>query len=159
LDESIFPIKPYLTYGWFIQGSHPVVKYEHKRREKYCVLGALNSSNFIYQISEKLNSDVFQIFVLQLISEFKKVVIVIDHGSYHVSKITQEFYIQHKEHLHVEYFPSYSPELDPIEETWRETKKWLAIRNWDDKDGLREQLISAFQQDFVKIPIYDYLRT
>ncbi len=71
----------------------------------------------------------------------------------------QQFYAENIEHLHVEYFPSYSPELDPIEQSWRETKKWLAIRNWDNKADLKEQLISAFQEDFVKVPIYDYLRT
>ncbi len=90
-------------------------KYEYKRREKHCVLGALNSDNFIFELSDKLNSDVFKNFVLRLISLFKKMVIVIDHGPYHVSKNMQEFYTENKEHLHVEYFPSYSPELDPIE--------------------------------------------
>jgi transposase len=49
------------------------------------------------------------------------VVIVIDNGPYHVSKNMQEFYAENGEHLHVEYFPSYSPELDPIEQSWRET--------------------------------------
>jgi len=122
-------------------------------------MGALNTEHFIYELSDKLNSDIFKNFLLRLIDQFKKVVIVIDHGPYHVSKNMQEFYVENREHLHVEYFPSYSPELDPIEQSWRETKKWLAIRNWDNKADLKEQLISAFQQDFVKIPIYDYLRT
>jgi len=35
----------------------------------------------------------------------------------------------------------------------------LAIRNWNTKEDLKEELISAFKEDFVKIPIYDYLRT
>lgn len=122
-------------------------------------MGALNSNHFIYELSDKLNSDIFKNFLLRLIDQLKKVVIVIDHGPYHVSKIMQEFYEENREHLHVEYFPSYSPELDPIEQSWRETKKWLAIRNWNTKEDLKEQLISAFQEDFVKIPIYDYLRT
>lgn len=114
-------------------------------------MGALNSDHFIYELSDK--------FLLRLIDQFKKVVIVIDHGPYHVTKNMQEFFVENREHLHVEYFPSYSPELDPIEQSWRETKRWLAIRNWNNKADLKEQLISAFQQDFVKIPIYDYLRT
>ncbi len=78
-------------------------------------MGALNSELFIYELYDKLNSDVFKNFILRLIDHFKKVVIVIDHGSYHVSKKMQEFYAENGEHLHVEYFPSYSPELDPIE--------------------------------------------
>jgi transposase len=122
-------------------------------------MGALSSEHFIYELSDKLNSDIFKNFLIRLIDKFKKMVIVIDHGPYHVSKNLQEFYAENKEHLHVEYFPSYSPELDPIEQSWRETKRWLAIRNWNTKEDLKEELISAFQEDFVKIPIYDYLRT
>jgi len=34
-------------------------------------------------------------------------------------------YADNKEGLHVEYFPSYSPELDPIEQSWRENKKMV----------------------------------
>jgi hypothetical protein len=33
-------------------------------------------------------------------------------------------------------------------EAWRETKKWLAIRIWNSKDDLKEQLISPFPAGF-----------
>jgi transposase len=71
----------------------------------------------------------------------------------------QKFYEEYKEHLHIVYFPSYSPELDPIEQSWREAKKWLAIRYWENKSGLKQQLITAFQQGITMVPIYDYLKT
>lgn len=117
----------------------------------------MNGECFIYEFAEKFNSAVFQEFVYRLICQFKKLVIVIDHASYHVSNDMQRFYEEHKDRLHVEYFPSYSPELNPTEQSWREVKKWLAIRCWTNKDELKEQLISAFQQDFIMTPIYDYL--
>lgn len=120
-------------------------------------MGALNGNEFIYEFAETINGRVFEKFVSLLIFKFEKLVIVIDHSPYHVSNYMQEFYDVHKDCLHVEYFPSYSPELDPLEQSWRETKKWLAMRYWRDKDELREQLVAAFQQDFVMIPIYDYL--
>jgi transposase len=74
-----------------------------------------------------------------------------------LSNEMQQFYEMHKDQLHVEYFPSYSPELNPAEQPWREVKKWLAMRYWIGKEGLKEQLLSAFQEDFVVAPIYDYL--
>jgi transposase len=157
LDESIFKIAPYITYGWFPVGSRPTIGYQHKRKEKHCVLGALNGNEFIYEFAETLNTIAFKKFVSRLICQFKKLVIVIDHAPYHVSKDMQRFYEDNKDCLHVEYFPSYSPELVPIELSWREVKKWLAIRCWRDKDELKEQLISAFQQEFVKVPMYEYL--
>ena len=59
-------------------------------------MGALSSEHFIYELSDKLNSDIFKNFLLRLIDQLKKVVIVIDHGPYHVSKIMQEFYEEHR---------------------------------------------------------------
>jgi len=70
----------------------------------------------------------------------------------------QEFYAESRDSLHVEYFPSYSPELNPAEIPWRETKRWLSKACWNNNDELKEQLEFAFKQDFVKVKIYDYLR-
>jgi transposase len=117
----------------------------------------LTTESFIYQFAEKFNGITFQRFLCFLLKKFKKLIIVIDHAPYHVSKKMQRFYDIHEDHLHVEYFPSYSPELNPAEQPWREVKKWLATSCWTGKEGLLEQLISAFQQDFVIAPIYDYL--
>jgi transposase len=103
------------------------VKYLHKRKEKHHVLGALSEDNFFYQFSEEnFNSNIFEQFVLSLIENFRKVVIVVDRARYHTSYYMQDVYEQHKDCLHVEYFPSYSPELNPTELVWREVKNgWL----------------------------------
>lgn len=94
-----------------------------------------------------------------MIHQFKKLVIVIDQGPYHVSHEMQKFYEKNKKQLHVMHFPAYSPELDPIEQSWRAAKKWLAIRYWENKSQMKEQLVTAFEQDIVSVPIYDYLST
>lgn len=157
LDESIFPVAPYITYGWYPKGSRPIIKYQHKRNERYCVFGALNSEEFIYEFVEKFNSDTYALFLDKLLHIHNKIVIVIDSASYHVSKQMQEYYKKHKDNLHVVYLPSYSPELNPIEQSWRETKKFLSIKCWKNLKELKEQLISAFQQPFIMTPLYDYL--
>lgn len=135
------------------------MKYLHVRDEKHCVLGALSTEEFIYQFAETetLNSDVFEKFVQMLIDQFKKVLIVTDRAKYHTSHHMQDFYNSHADCLHVEYFPSYSPELDPTEQVWRMVKKWLAVRIWKTKDELKDQLTQAFKEDFVMVPIYGYL--
>ncbi|KYK28867.1 MAG: hypothetical protein AYK19_05385 [Theionarchaea archaeon DG-70-1] len=151
-------MKPYLTYGWFLKGSKPVVQYLYKRKERFCVLGALSKDEFVYQITEEnFNSDIFEQFVSFLIEKFGKIVIVIDQAKYHTSHHMQDFYQQHTDCLHVEYFPSYSPEVNPVEQVWRKVKRWLALILWKNKDGLEDQLISAFESDLVMVPIYDYL--
>ena len=158
LDEATFHVAPYIVYGWFKKGSRPVVKYLHRRDEKHRVLGALSKDHFFYQFTEQnFNSDVFEKFLLSLLKKFGHVVIVIDRAGYHVSKQMQAFYELHKEYLHVEYFPSYSPELNPAEQIWRKVKQWLGITLWTDKDELKEQIISSFESGLARVPIYEYL--
>jgi transposase len=69
----------------------------------------------------------------------------------------QEFYELHKEILHAEYFPSYSPELNPAEQIWRKVKRWLGLTLWTNKDELKEQIITAFESGLARVPIYEYL--
>jgi transposase len=90
----------------------------------------------------------FKTFLQRLIYQFGKLVIVIDQGPYHISGDMQKFYFEYKKHLHVVYFPSYSSELDPIEQSWRAAKKWLAIRYRENKSELRQQLITAFKEGY-----------
>jgi transposase len=117
----------------------------------------LSTEEFVYDFSEKLNSEVFEQFIQSLIDQFKKVVLVMDHARYHASHHMQDFYEDNEHLLHVEYFPSYSPELDPTEQVWRKMKKWLSVRVWKSADELKKQLIMGFESDFVMVPIYDYL--
>ena len=157
LDSSIFPVAPYITYGWFPVGSRPVIKYEHKRREKHCVLGALTQEQFLYLFSDSIHSAVFECFVRMLIERFGKVVIVMDRAPCHKSWSMMGFYLINDERLKVIFLPSYSPELNPVEPVWKGTKKWLGIRCWSTKAGLRRELESAFREDFVLVNFYDYL--
>jgi transposase len=117
----------------------------------------LSAEEFVYAFSEKLNSEVFAQFIQSLIDQFEKVVLVMDHARYHTSRYMQEFYKAHEHQVHVEWFPSYSPELDPTEQVWRKMKKWLSIRVWTSADELKKQLIVGFESDFLLVPIYDYL--
>ena len=92
LDEAIFPVKPYITYGWFLKGIKPVVKYSYKKKEKHKVLAALSKDDFFYQFTEdNFNSDVFKKFLLELLEKFGKIVIVVDQARYHTSHEMQAF--------------------------------------------------------------------
>lgn len=158
MDESIFPVAPYLTYGWFKVGSRPDIRYIQNPREKFCILGARTVKEFIYELTEEnIDSEVFKTFLAGLMFKFSRLFLVMDHVPYHASRDMQRFYEDNKDRLHVEYFPSYSPQLDPMENSWRELKKWLAIRNWENKDELKTELESGLKQGFIMTPIYDYL--
>lgn len=157
LDESFFPVAPYITEGWFKIGSRPVMQYEHNRRDKHCVLGGLSQGQFVSMFAESIDSLVFECFVRQLIEKFGKVLLVMDHAPYHASWSMFGFYHANNEKIKIIFFPSYSPELDPTEQVWKETKKWLGTKCWQGKLGLKKELVSAFKEDFARVNFYDYL--
>jgi transposase len=118
----------------------------------------MNSDHFIYGFSDgNFNTSVFKEFLVILVEMFEKMVLVIDAAPYHTSIEMQKFYRDNKDCLHIEYLPSYSPELNPTEMSWRETKKWLATRCWKDKEELKKEITTAFNEGISMIPIYDYL--
>ena len=64
--------------------SKAIVEYLHKRKEKHRVLCALSKDHFFYQFTEEnFNSDVFEKFLLSLLEQCGKVVIVIDQATCH----------------------------------------------------------------------------
>ena len=88
---------------------------------------------------------------------FKKLVLVADNAKYHTPNEMRGFCKETQDCLHMMFLPSYSPELDPLEIGWRETKKRIAKRCWKDKEELKRELRLAFREGIPMVPIYDYL--
>jgi len=85
-------------------------------------------------------------------------VLIVDGVGYHFEKEhVQKFYAENKEKLKIIQLPSYSPELNPIEQTWKKIKKWLSGRIWSNKEELQQQLAIALNNPDFMIKFYDYL--
>lgn len=151
-------MKPYPTAGRFKKGSKPVIDCVYKEKGKYCVLGARTEKEFIASLSEILNIKVFKEFVKKLLKRFGKIVMVMDGAPYHFSKEMQTFFEEHKDYFHKIQLPAHSPELNVVELSWRELKKWLGTRVWFTIEELLEELVIGLQKDFMLPTIYDYLR-
>lgn len=53
----------------------------------------------------------------------RPVVITLDHGTIHVSGVSQRALAERADWLKVEWLPRYAPELNPIERDWRDLKQ------------------------------------
>ena len=121
-------------------------------------MGALSRNEFLYMFAEdNIESSNFECFLRLLMDKFGKVLLVMDSAPYHVSWALWGVYLLSRDRLKIVLLPTYSPELNPTEQVWKETKKWLAIRYWKNKKELRREIISAFGEDFSLISFYDYL--
>lgn len=128
-DESSFAQWGSLSYTWARKGHTPLVPTSGVR--KACkVYGLIEffSGRLFYEIIEgRFNSQSYCAFlqsVLEQTQETGEALFVIQDGArYHTSKATREFFQQHSERLVVFQLPSYSPDYNPIEYLWRNTKK------------------------------------
>jgi len=148
---------PYLTKGWFLKGSKPVVKTTYGKR-RISVFGALSHNNFSAQMTaEKCNNQTYLQFLRSLLRKFGKVLIIIDGAKYHFEKEhVQKFYEEKKEFLEVIQLPAYSPELNPIEQTWKKIKKWLAISVWGTEEEFEMKIAEALNNKDFMTKLYEY---
>lgn len=106
---------------------------------------------------EKCNFETYLMFLKSLIRKYGKVLIVIDGAGYHFEKEhVQKFYEENKEKLVVMQLPPYSPELSPIEQTWKKVKKWLAISIWSNKDQFMMRLVESLNNPNFRTKMYEY---
>ena len=148
---------PYLTRGWFRKGSRPTIKIIHTK-ERLAVFGALSENEFSAQLTEEnCNSQTYLQFLKSLMRKYGKILIVVDGAKYHFEKeLVQKFYGANKEKLVVIQLPAYSPKLNPIEQTWKKIKKWLAITPWGSKKEFEMKLVMALNNKDFMSKMFDY---
>ncbi len=125
-DECSFAQWGSLSYTWARCGQQPTVKTSGKRKG-YKVMGLIeyfSGQLFFEGIEGKFNSDQYQAFLRKVLDQTRQPVFLIQVGAkYHTSQSTRQFFAQHTERLTVYQLPSYSPDYNPIEHLWRNTKK------------------------------------
>jgi len=147
----------YLTKGWFRKGSKPVVKTAYGKG-RMSVFGALSQGEFSAQMTEeRCNNQTYLQFLKSLLRKYGKVLIVIDGAKYHFEKKhVQKFYEEKKDILKVIQLPAYSPELNPIEQTWKKVKKWMAISVWATKEEFEMKIAEALNKRDFMTELYEY---
>lgn len=134
---------------WAPVGKTPVVKTTGSRKS-VSMLSAINMQGRIsFDVREGgVDSQAFIEFCEKLMVDAggKKVFLIIDNATYHVSKKTREFAEQTNGKLIFFYLPTYAPELNPDELVWKNVKHdnigKASIRNASE---LRSRATAALQ--------------
>jgi transposase len=125
-DEASFAQWGSLSYTWAPTGEQPEVRTSGKRKG-YKVFGLIDycSGRFFYKAHEgRFNSESYAAFLLDVLSQTRRHVIVIQDGArYHTSQSMKAFFQAHAARLTIEQLPSYSPDFNPIEHLWKKVKK------------------------------------
>jgi transposase len=159
-DEVSFAQWGSLTRTWGPRGRQPLLKTSGKRKglKMFGVIEFVGGGFEYMECDGKFNGDSYVEFLKRVLSKYSCPVILIEDGApYHngesINNFKQEMEAQSR--LFVYRLPSYSPDKNPIEKLWKNTKKAAThLKYFPTFDDLRQAVIKAFNkylEDTTKI--------
>jgi len=151
-DEVSFAQWGSLTRTWAPRGQQPLLKTSGKRKGLK-MFGAIEfvGGGFEYMECEgKFQSDAYVQFLKQVLRKYSCPVLLIEDGApYHngasINCFKQEMEAQGR--LFVYRLPSYSPDKNPIEQLWKNTKKEAThLKYFPTFEELRQAVVKAFKK-------------
>lgn len=151
-DEVSFAQWGSLARTWAPRGCQPKIKTSGKRKGMK-IFGAIEffSGDFVYQeCQDKFNGETYVEFLQHILDSYSCPVFLIEDGApYHKSKLVKVFTekMMALNRLFVHRLPSYSPDFNPIEKLWKQTKKDAThLKYFPSFDDLRHAVINAFHK-------------
>ena len=129
-DESGFLMVPIVRRTWAPKGQTPVLHHNAKRMRKVSAIGMLTLSPgrrrlgcyHLLQPDASIDETLIVAVLRQMRRHFQRPLIVLwDRLQAHRSHWVRN-YLTAIPDVHVEYFPAYAPELNPVEYLWADTK-------------------------------------
>jgi len=148
MDESIFIFDALVRRVWAIRGRRPIVLVRGRHR-RTCVFGALTlRRKQLFRQYPAFNEETVLAFLRLIRRKFPQCYLFLDKArQHHHSRKVRTYLQHHRSTLRVRWFPTGTPELNAVEECWRQGKDAL--------------LSSRFYPDFtqLKTTITNYYRT
>jgi transposase len=127
IDESGLLLAPLARRTWAPRGDTPVLSQRGRHTEKISIIGAVTcsptgrSSRFVFRLHRNQNITKLHVrrFLCQLrghISPKRHIIVLWDRLNSHRSANLVDYARRHN--MTIEFFPAYSPELNPAEYAW-----------------------------------------
>ena len=156
IDQTRKAVGCELYRAWFPQGERVPLPY-WKTYEGVKLFGAVTDDRetFFTEVTDNFTSDVSLQFLRALQTEFgEKLHVILDNAAYFTANKVTDF-IEDSE-LKVTYLPPGSPDMNPVEECWRQFKRRLGNRYFESMEDLRTQIWPVLRS--INVPqITDYL--
>ena len=107
---------------WISKEKRPVVTVtgSHSKTIAFGVL-SLDGKQLFRQY-ERFDSHSFIAYLEEARKKFRKFIMIVDRATQHRSRMVKEYLQRNLETIRMEYFPVGSPELNAVEECWRQGK-------------------------------------
>lgn len=125
-DEFSIDLQTGMSPVWVKKGSKPKCP-SHNWGGKVKIIGALNNKTgkVMTLACRKVNQFTFLDFLKKLLRYHKRVFLVVDNASWHKTKMIDNYLKEHSKRIQMEFFPTYCPEKNPVEQCWRAVKNDL----------------------------------
>ncbi len=132
-DESGFLLAPLVLRTWAPQGATPLLYHRQGRRDKISVIAGISVSPqrqrlglYYLLFFDNIGQEEVVLFLQELLRHLRgPVIVLLDNSSTHAGPPLAQLLRRHPR-LHIEHFPSYSPDLNPDEGVWSLAKRDLA---------------------------------
>lgn len=148
-DECGVSLIPSVGRTWAVRGETPILR-TTGTKGGICVSSAITSSGrIVFRVEKhKVRGPDHVSFLMQIQKNHptRKIIVIEDQAPCHTAKCVRDFVEANKKRLAVYYLPSYSPELNPDEKTWRYLKKHkLKAHQAKDRVELRKLAFSKMK--------------
>lgn len=155
-DEASFWLDGTLYQTWARVGSQPRVPTFGQRKTAH-VFGAvtLDQARFSYKFTDVINGSTFWAFLKQLVRRFstRKVFLIIDNGPAHrLDPDGADWLHANKHRIELHRLPPYSPEFNPMEGVWKQTRKRTTHNRFFETPCQRDAALRGTFTDFQLKP-------
>src|SRR5216117_227772 len=149
-DESGFQLIPNVVQTWAPQGQTHIHHHRQGKREKISVISGISVSPMSHHLGlyyllffDNIGQEEVCRFLQELLRHLRgPIIVLLDNSSTHHGEALAKLLDRHPR-LHIEYFPSYAPELNPDEGVWSLAKRDLANGCPLDADELMDDVIRS----------------
>jgi transposase len=124
VDESGFSERPSRVRSWAPVGQTPVIQY-HFNWDQLSIIAGLTRWNCYFRLYPGTVDRFRAAEFLQALARAipHKLLLIWDQLPAHRSRVVRDFIASLEDRIHLEFLPSYAPELNPVEYIWAWMKK------------------------------------
>ena len=158
IDECHFRRDADKRRCWSPIGKTPVV-HVNGSTQNTNVYGAYTlKGKFHYKFVEKQLAIKTIAFLERLRKIYKKIIFIVDKARWHTANIVGAFVEKNKDCIKIEFFPTTSPDLNPVEECWRQTRNEVTgNKAYDNTEKLKKELRRHWNKQKFQHKIINYL--
>ena len=158
-DESTFLYDSVSRKVWVSKGVKPrrLVTGLHT---KIHIFGFLSEDKKkMFASDNKMNAKSFLKSMYKIKKRFGKIILIIDRASWHKAKKVQKYLSKYRREIKVVWFPRGCPEMNPVEECWRQAKKEVnGGRVYKSFEAMKKELRNFLKRNEFKQDMRKYLR-